>query len=621
MNMDEHQQIMVASKLGSLMQSYIQDQAEFLRANAHKRVDKIFDVITDEMTQKITANLNDYEFVKQLLTEPPNTESRHHPHSFKSHHETPSPSQLSSFFHVDQLKSWSAAAVAASKVPVTAHQQQPSHRAIHSQPNPNVQNNISAHSSALMYAHHMKHQQKYPQPNSISLRSSLQQAEEWCPPAKKAKQTDDSLNAEGRCNSRDGSDSSDSSGTRISVLSDTGSDGGNLHSPSSETHNSHSPSSSNSSPSNFKKEIIASFKANSAVKLTTTKPITTNSIPEANTVSTSASSNINSIPKFVPHSTVSTTATTKTSSCTKNSSNLKINPLLSAASDNSSNTETTAKVNSSLAVINNDNGKSATKSAENSNLTKDSHTETGNANGSSAGSKGCGNLFPLFANTNGDRLKKDKNENGSHFFDSSLNSTDAHHDHSINDEDFVLADHICRKRRLSESVMTGSSSCCDTTSTLKREKYYKGAFILCDVPTCAKPFDNPTSLNQHLEKVHRIYPVFCVICSATFPTGLLLKDHIDEVHGHQLKFICNLCYSAYPSYRSLSTHFKRQHFKRNYKCPVRECKFTSDQCITVMEHHAKVHEQLKDKPDVASTVTATPSTSTTAAAKSAPVSK
>uniref|UniRef100_A0A0K8W5Y4 Zinc finger protein 235 n=4 Tax=Bactrocera latifrons TaxID=174628 RepID=A0A0K8W5Y4_BACLA len=104
---------------------------------------------------------------------------------------------------------------------------------------------------------------------------------------------------------------------------------------------------------------------------------------------------------------------------------------------------------------------------------------------------------------------------------------------------------------------------------------------------CPREFNSETSVKLHEKKVHmceRPEPKECPICQKKVDPKYL-KNHIENVHTSERKFICDICGDPFKSYVLLHSH-KRLHLERNFACTVCEKKFIRSSDLKV---HMRIH--------------------------------
>lgn len=121
----------------------------------------------------------------------------------------------------------------------------------------------------------------------------------------------------------------------------------------------------------------------------------------------------------------------------------------------------------------------------------------------------------------------------------------------------------------------------------RRHKYAlnKKRKFLCAF--CPREYNSETSVKLHEKKVHmceKPEPKECPICQKKVDPKYL-KNHIENVHTSERKFICDICGDPFKSYVLLHSH-KRLHLERNFACTVCEKKFIRSSDLKV---HMRIH--------------------------------
>uniref|UniRef100_A0A0A1WRN2 Zinc finger protein 235 n=2 Tax=Zeugodacus cucurbitae TaxID=28588 RepID=A0A0A1WRN2_ZEUCU len=104
---------------------------------------------------------------------------------------------------------------------------------------------------------------------------------------------------------------------------------------------------------------------------------------------------------------------------------------------------------------------------------------------------------------------------------------------------------------------------------------------------CPREYNSETSVKLHEKRVHmseKPEPKECPICQKKVDPKYL-KNHIDNVHTSERKFICDICGDPFKSYVLLHSH-KRLHLERNFACTVCEKKFIRSCDLKI---HMRIH--------------------------------
>ena len=141
---------------------------------------------------------------------------------------------------------------------------------------------------------------------------------------------------------------------------------------------------------------------------------------------------------------------------------------------------------------------------------------------------------------------------------------------------------------------------CDTRQTLsnhKRDFHEKKYAVVCD--KCGITCRNPTHLNEHVKKVHKIYTITkeetikkCDKCNTEFEVPELFNAHLKQCLDECKDFKCKFCDSYWVSHLSLWQHIAVNHKMLQYVCDT--CGLISSDSSTIVKHKKAVHEKQFD---------------------------
>ncbi|XP_036318686.1 zinc finger protein 2 homolog isoform X2 [Rhagoletis pomonella] len=113
----------------------------------------------------------------------------------------------------------------------------------------------------------------------------------------------------------------------------------------------------------------------------------------------------------------------------------------------------------------------------------------------------------------------------------------------------------------------------------------EGKKYLCSI--CPREFNSETSVNLHEKRVHlskKPKSKECPICHKKFDRDYF-KQHIQNVHTSERKFVCDICDDGFKS-STLLQHHKLLHFERKFPCNICTKKFirSSDLKVHMRSH-------------------------------------
>jgi hypothetical protein len=78
----------------------------------------------------------------------------------------------------------------------------------------------------------------------------------------------------------------------------------------------------------------------------------------------------------------------------------------------------------------------------------------------------------------------------------------------------------------------------------------------------------------------------CPHCPESLPWNAL-KQHISQLHGHEMPFVCSLCYKGFLTSSGLNNHMQA-HEGRKFMCPI--CDFRFKQKGHLKQHLKSIHK-------------------------------
>ncbi|XP_062550142.1 zinc finger protein 30-like [Armigeres subalbatus] len=108
---------------------------------------------------------------------------------------------------------------------------------------------------------------------------------------------------------------------------------------------------------------------------------------------------------------------------------------------------------------------------------------------------------------------------------------------------------------------------------------------------CDKKFKKPQFLKSHVSVVHEKNRVLCPHCNGQFVSRYKLNNHIEQAHGIQIRFVCDVCVQTFNSQDKLDSHRERHDKPHEMECPRCLVLFASNEmfkdhlCITYRDDY------------------------------------
>ena len=173
-------------------------------------------------------------------------------------------------------------------------------------------------------------------------------------------------------------------------------------------------------------------------------------------------------------------------------------------------------------------------------------------------------------------------------------------DKNLNDAEEIKVEPDQKEIRKEESAEYKQTVTCDkcqmhfsSDEFLYKHVQYNHVAMQCQI--CQESQPSWLHLTEHV-KIHAKasnlsgYP--CKKCSKTFPTQVLLENHVTIYHSVKKRYICEDCGKSFESNSKLSEHNNIHHLKvKPYNC--KDCSYSAATLQTLNQHVKAVHIGLK----------------------------